>query len=146
MNGIFCDGSCSPNPGPGAWAVIVVKNDMSVKECAGAEIMTTNNRMEFKAILEAIRMATKGDIVYTDSKLAQNTVTTWMQAWKKRGWKKANGKPPENLDLVQQIYEIYSPDTVAVQWVKAHAGDVWNNAVDALANQYRQGLAIHDNT
>lgn len=136
--GIFCDGSCSPNPGEGGWAIIRVVKNTVVYSNGGHANSTTNNRMELEALKEALKIAQPDDIIYTDSKLSENTVNLWMKSWKKRNWSKADGNPPENLDLIKKIYDL-KQEWHTVKWIKAHATHKWNNHVDRLANAHRLG-------
>ena len=144
MSLIFCDGSCSPNPGCGGWAVIQVKDDDICYENGGREIQTTNNRMELTAFIHALKLASSSDdIIYTDSRLSQQICVSWLEGWKRKGWKKANGSPPENLDLVKEL-DVHRRDYHTIEWIKAHISNgsknqEWNNRVDELANAYRKG-------
>ena len=148
MAQIFCDGSCSPNPGYGGWGVIKVVDDQVSFEDSGWEEKTTNNRMELRAFIRALQLSeSAGDIVYTDSRLAHDTLTKWMDGWKRNGWKKGNGKPPENLDLIQELDTVRKPHH-NIEWVKAHCTVShplyrWNNYVDRVANDARErGVAL----
>ena len=145
MSMIFSDGSCSPNPGIGGWAVVQIVDDTIQYETGDANLQTTNNRMELCAFIEALKIAqSSNDVIHTDSQLVYNITTKWMSGWKKRGWKKSDGKTPENLDLVELLDQTYK-QFHCVKWVKAHCNDddplhKWNNYVDKKANHYREQI------
>src|SRR5215203_2083668 len=103
---VWTDGACSGNPGPGGWAAVVVGPDGGEPvERSGGEPATTNNRMEFTAALEGLRSLPAGShvCVVTDSQLMLNSMTVWIEGWKRKGWKTAGGKPVKNQDLVQAL-------------------------------------------
>ncbi|MCO4761631.1 MAG: ribonuclease HI, partial [Myxococcales bacterium] len=90
QDGIFTDGSCSPNPGPGGWGVAWLKDGQLVDQAYGEVSDTTNNRMELKALIEALKLVKpSSDVtIYTDSQLCANTINQWAAGWAKRGWKR----------------------------------------------------------
>ena len=137
-SGVFTDGSAMPNPGPGGWgAVYVVDGDVVAQE-HGHEPDTTNNRMELRAIIEGIRLVPqgRGAVLHTDSRLAVDTLTQWAAGWERRGWKRRTG-PVENLDLVKEAYALVTErPEIELRWVKAHAGNRWNEYADALATAW----------
>jgi len=137
--GVFTDGSSVPNPGPGGWGAVYVVDDEIIAENHGRDPDTTNNRMELKALLEALDLVPQGTAatVYSDSNLAVRTINEWAAGWKERGWKRKSG-PVENLDLVKRVYAGYKarPELNLV-WIKAHAGFKWNEYADALAMRWR---------
>ncbi len=143
MSGVFTDGSADPNPGPGGWgAVYVVDNEIIAEEC-GHEPHTTNNRMELTGLLAACRLVPRGvtTVVYTDSELCVNTFNTWIHKWKLLGWRRAKGSKGEikNLELVQELHALLEDrPEITLQWIKAHAGNRWNEYADALATAYRR--------
>ena len=138
MKTFYTDGSASPNPGPGGWAIIDVNTKAPVK--TGAQKNTTNIRMEGTALIEAIKMAgTEPLEIRTDSEFWINVVTKWAPAWKKRGWKKREGEI-KNLDLVQELYELYQSHDIKLVWVKGHAGEELNELADRAANEARKLL------
>jgi ribonuclease HI len=109
-----------------------------LEERHGHEPDTTNNRMEFTAMIAGLRMLAPDESanVYSDSLLVVNTLTTWAAGWEKRGWKRKEG-PVKNLDLVQQAWELaQSRPHARIQWIKAHDGSRWNEYADALATTY----------
>lgn len=138
MKILYTDGSASPNPGPGGWAVIDVKTKRPVK--AGAAKNTTNIRMEANAIIAAIKYAGNEPVeIRTDSEFWINVATKWAPAWKKRGWKKREGEI-KNLDLVKVLYELYTTHNVKLVWVKSHAGEELNELADITAKKARKSL------
>jgi ribonuclease HI len=131
---IFTDGSCRGNPGPGGWAAILRYRGVE-RELAGAEAMTTNNRMEMTAAaagLEALKRPCRVRL-HTDSQYLRDGITRWMPAWKARGWRTADKKPVKNIDLWQRLDLAASPHQVAWLWVRGHAGHPENERADALA-------------
>lgn len=137
--GLFTDGGASPNPGPGGWGVVWVRDNEIVDERWGADPDTTNNRMELTALIAAADMVPSGDsaVIYADSSLSINTITKWAAGWEQRGWKRKTG-PVENLDLVRKAFYAYrSRPELELRWVKGHAGARWNEYADELANRWR---------
>jgi len=140
-SGVFTDGSADPNPGPGGWGAVYVVNGTIVAEQHGHHPRTTNNRMELSALIAACRMVPRGEraVIHTDSELCVKTITIWAKAWKAKGWKKKGGEI-KNLDLVQELYDVFhSHPGLTLQWIKAHAGNRWNEYADSLATAYRRG-------
>ncbi|MEZ4491771.1 MAG: ribonuclease H [Dehalococcoidia bacterium] len=138
QDGVFTDGSCSGNPGPGGWGAVRVRSGRILEERHGADPSTTNNRMELTAMIEGLRMLAPDEStsVYSDSQLVVNTLTKWAAGWEQRGWKRKEG-PVKNLDLVQQAWELARARPHArIQWIKAHDGSRWNEYADALATTY----------
>lgn len=136
----YTDGSCSPNPGSGGWAVIAVHDDSQRFVNYGKEPNTTNNRMELTAIIEALKMVRtiKGEevkhTIFTDSNLCRQTICLWATRWESLGWRKPDQSIPSNLDLVKQAYHLYKSLDIQIEWVPGHKGDKWNEEVDKLAN------------
>ena len=135
---IHTDGSCLRNPGgPGGWAAVIETTATgAVKEKSGGDPETTNNRMELTAALMALSAVPEGARValYTDSQYLKNAFTKfWLPAWKKRGWKKADGEPVLNQDLWVQLDAAFAARQVQFHWVKGHAGNPRNERCDALA-------------
>ncbi|MEX0780721.1 MAG: ribonuclease HI [Balneolales bacterium] len=132
---IYTDGACSGNPGPGGWAALLESNDKR-KEISGGEKVTTNNRMEMKAIIEGLRTLKKPCTVfiYSDSALIINTFNKgWITNWQRRNWKKADKKPVENQDLWKEMLSVMDDHTVNWIKVKGHSTNERNNLVDELA-------------
>jgi len=133
---IYTDGACRGNPGPGGWAALLLAGEHE-REISGAEIATTNNRMELTAViraLEALKRPVEGAI-YTDSQYVRQGVLEWMPNWKARGWKTADKKPVKNQDLWQTLDALVARHNLEWHWVKGHSGNVGNERVDALANR-----------
>lgn len=133
---IHTDGACSGNPGPGGWGAILQFNG-NEKEIYGGEALTTNNRMELMAAIMALESLKRPCpvILYTDSQYVRQGITAWIHGWKKRQWRKADGKPVLNADLWQRLDLANKTHQVDWRWVKGHAGDPMNERADALARQ-----------
>jgi len=139
--GVFTDGSCSGNPGPGGWGAVRVVDGQIVAERFGHDPATTNNRMELTAMIAGLEMLDAGDTatVHSDSSLVVNTLTKWAAGWEKRGWKRKEGEV-KNLELVQRAYALLQERPgVRVEWVRAHDGTRWNEYADALSTAYLRG-------
>ena len=136
MIDIFTDGACSGNPGPGGWGAILRKG-ATEKELFGGELLTTNNRMEMTAVIEALR-ALKEPVrarVHTDSQYVQKGISEWIHGWKRRGWKTANKEPVKNEDLWRELDRLAAQHEIEWIWVRGHAGHVENERADGLANK-----------
>jgi ribonuclease HI len=131
----FTDGACRGNPGPGGWGV-VLRAGGRVKELSGGEPMTTNNRMELTAAIEALTALKEPCRValYTDSTYVRSGITEWLPAWRARGWRTADKKPVKNRDLWQALADVAVRHEVAWHWVKGHSGHPENERADELAN------------
>jgi ribonuclease HI len=133
---IFTDGACRGNPGPGGWGAILRFNGVE-KELYGAELMTTNNRMELMAAiaaLTALKRPCRAQLT-TDSKYVQQGITEWLAGWKRKNWKNAARQPVKNIDLWQELDRLAAPHQIQWQWVKGHAGHSENERADQLANR-----------
>ncbi len=132
---MYTDGACRGNPGAGGWGVVLSAGDQE-KSLAGAEQMTTNNRMELKAAIEGLKALKKHcDVtLYTDSQYVKRGITEWLTNWKQKGWKTAARKPVKNMDLWQQLDELQAQHKVDWRWIKGHAGIEGNERADMLAN------------
>ena len=140
---LFTDGACSGNPGPGGWAYLLVHpRTGKSREMSGAEPDTTNNRMELRAVIEGLSDLQLPSIVelYSDSQYVLKGLETWMDGWKKRGWKTAAKKPVKNIDLWQQLDELRSRHQITFHWVRGHDGHPENERVDQLAVQARESI------
>ena len=137
--GIWTDGACSGNPGPGGWGAILVMGPAR-KELCGGEADTTNNRMELTAAIRALDALTRPCAVdlNTDSQYVKDGLTSWIHGWKKRGWLTADKKPVKNVDLWKLLDAAVQRHQVAWHWIKGHAGNEMNERADALA---REGMA-----
>lgn len=133
---IFTDGACRGNPGPGGWGVLMRYGDVERKLYGGAAD-TTNNRMELQAAIEGLKAVKERCQVSltTDSIYVKNGITTWLEGWKKKGWKTAGRKPVKNVDLWQALDEQNQRHDVEWHWVKGHSGHRENELADQLANK-----------
>jgi ribonuclease HI len=133
---IYTDGACSGNPGPGGWGAILAFGGTE-KELFGGEKATTNNRMELMGAIAALESLTRPCpvVLYTDSQYVQKGIKEWIHGWKKRGWKKADGKPVINADLWQRLDLAAKPHTMDWRWVRGHSGDPMNERADGLARR-----------
>ncbi|MDO8346158.1 MAG: ribonuclease HI [Cellvibrio sp.] len=136
---IYTDGACKGNPGPGGWGVLLRSSGQVEKELYGGELVTTNNRMELTAVIEALQALKRPcDVtLYLDSKYVLQGATEWLVGWKTKGWKTAAKQPVKNVDLWQQldVLVMTSGHKIDWSWVKGHAGDPGNERADALANK-----------
>lgn len=145
---LFADGACRGNPGPGAYALILQnsKGEVILKS-SGVEMPTTNNKMELQGVIRGLHGLIEKFIedgfsqsnvpvfVYSDSKYVIDGISNWVPGWKARGWKKADNKAPENLDLWQELDKLKSNfDEIKFIWVKGHAGHPQNELCDKMAN------------
>lgn len=138
--GVFTDGSCDPNPGPGGWGFVWVEDGRIIAEKHGYEPDTTNNRMELTGLIEALEvLPADADVtVHSDSQLCVKTINEWAAGWEKRGWKRKTG-PIKNLDLVKRLYALsLAKPRVKLEWIRAHDGSRWNEYADALASTYQR--------
>jgi ribonuclease HI len=142
---IYTDGACRGNPGPGGWAAVLSAGGRE-KEISGAQPLTTNNRMELQAVIEALQ-ALKRPLevrLYTDSQYVRRGILEWLPQWKARGWKTADRKPVKNQDLWQQLELAAARHRIEWHWVPGHAGVPGNERCDALANAAIDGLLALD--
>ena len=132
---IYTDGACSGNPGPGGWGAVILDEEKNEINISGKEKTTTNNRMELMAPIMALRKIKKFSeiIIYTDSTYLKNGITTWIKNWEKNGWMSANKKPIKNKDLWVTLNTLSKDQVVDWKWVKAHAGNKYNEIADRLA-------------
>ena len=135
-DGVFTDGACAGNPGPGGWGTVWVEGNQVVEQKYGHDPQTTNNRMELTALIAAYEMLPEEAevTIWSDSNLCVRTINEWAAGWKRLGWKRKTG-PVENLELVQRAYELslrrtrrqaaldQSPQRLAVERVRRFFGD-----------------------
>lgn len=133
---VYTDGACKGNPGPGGWGAWLRWGDHE-REMFGGEAMTTNNRMELTAVIEALGALKRGCRVdiYTDSEYVRNGITSWIHNWKVRGWRTADKKPVKNVELWQRLDALSTQHDVKWHWVRGHDGDPGNERADELANR-----------
>lgn len=138
MRIFYTDGSASPNPGPGGYAVI--ENDLPIA-LGSEEGETTNIRMEGRALIAALTLAGGKECkIHTDSEFWVNVLTKWAPGWQAKGWTKKGGI--KNLDLVQQLYELFLQSKAELVWVRGHNGNDGNELADTWANKAREGARI----
>ncbi|WP_207767718.1 ribonuclease HI [Isoptericola sp. CG 20/1183] len=132
---MWTDGACKGNPGLGGWGALL-KSGEHAKELFGGEKLTTNNRMELTAVVEALRALKQPSAVtvHTDSSYVMNGMKTWIAGWKRNGWTTSAKKPVKNVDLWQALDAEVGRHQVSWVWVKGHAGDPGNERADQLAN------------
>ena len=129
------DGAVSGNPGPGGWAVVLVKGEHQ-KELSGGEPHTTNNRMELRAVIEGLNALTRPCRVRVecDSTYVVNAHRQgWLRNWQRNGWRTSDKKPVKNAELWQELIAASAPHRIEWHWVKGHSGHPENDRVDALA-------------
>lgn len=133
---IFTDGACKGNPGLGGWGALL-RYKGTEKELFGGEAMTTNNRMELTAVIEALKTLTRPCRValYTDSQYVQKGVTEWLSQWKARNWRTASRAAVKNEDLWRLLDAELPRHEIRWHWVKGHAGHEGNERADELANR-----------
>jgi ribonuclease HI len=133
---VYTDGACKGNPGRGGWGVWMVSGQHE-RELWGGEMLTTNNRMELTAVIQALASLKRRCkvVIYTDSEYVRKGITEWIVGWKRRGWKTADNKPVKNDDLWRKLEELETGHEVEWRWVKGHAGDPGNERADGLANR-----------
>lgn len=133
---IWTDGACKGNPGPGGWGVLM-RYGPHEKELFGGEPLTTNNRMELMAVIEALSAVKRPVkiILHLDSNYVRDGITSWIHNWKRRGWRLKNGTPVKNADLWQKVDALAARFDIDWRWVKGHAGEPGNERADELANK-----------
>jgi ribonuclease HI len=141
---VYSDGGCSGNPGPGGWGFVIVdtpESGTSPVEIirSGGEKVTTNNRMELTAVIEALRLilatpewSARPVSVYTDSQYVQKGISQWISGWKRNGWRTASKDPVKNQDLWMPLDELAARASPRWVWVKGHAGIHYNEVCDQL--------------
>ncbi len=132
---IATDGACKGNPGPGGWGA-VLRMGTTEKELSGGEPLTTNNRMELMAVIEALNALKRPCRVSlaTDSRYVMDGLTKWIHGWQRNGWRTADRKPVKNAELWQALLAATKPHRIEWQWVKGHAGHPDNERADRLAS------------
>ena len=136
---IYTDGGCSGNPGPGGWANVILAENQEFPQ-SGGESLTTNNRMELTAVIQAFsailskpEWACRQITVCTDSQYVKNGMTSWLEGWKRRNWVSSTKAPVKNKDLWQRLDKECSRHKITFKWVKGHAGHAENERCDELA-------------
>ena len=140
MNDIiaFTDGACSGNPGVGGWGVVIIEDNKNEFFLNGGDKNTTNNKMELTAAIKALKTFEKKSTItlITDSKYVKDGIQSWIQNWKKNGWKTAAKKPVKNKELWIELDELIARHNITWEWVKGHAGNTHNEKADYLARRY----------
>jgi len=143
---LYTDGACSGNPGPGGWAFLLYHVPTGRQlEKSGAEMGTTNNRMELQAVIEglkALKRRTRVKVV-TDSSYVEQGLRQWMPRWKSNGWRRRTSggfKSVKNLELWQELDHLLSGHDVELERVRGHAGHPENERCDELAVQAYRDL------
>ncbi|MEX0797931.1 MAG: ribonuclease HI [Bacteriovoracaceae bacterium] len=138
----FSDGACRGNPGPGSWAFIAQDHQGNiVQKASGVSEVTTNNKMELQGVIEGLSFLEECPdnyqkiYYYTDSRYVVDGITSWAPGWKRRGWKKADKKTPENLEQWKRLDELNERFSVEFIWVKGHSGHPQNELCDQMANE-----------
>lgn len=131
---LYTDGACSGNPGHGGWCSILVYNGTE-KEISGSEAWTTNNQMELKSVIEALKMLNRpcGISLYSDSQYVVKSINEWLP-----GWVKTNFKGKKNVDMWREYLELTKKHKITAIHVKAHNGDYYNERCDKVAYNLAQ--------
>jgi len=133
---VYTDGACSGNPGPGGWGAVLISGPHR-KEICGGEPQTTNNRMELAAAiaaLDALKRPSRVD-VHSDSEYLRNGISTWIEGWKRNGWRTSAKQPVKNVELWQRLDAARQRHEVNWHWVRGHAGHTENERADELARE-----------
>ncbi|MEM1178627.1 MAG: ribonuclease H [Acidobacteriota bacterium] len=140
FDGVFTDGACTGNPGPGGWGTVWVEGNEVIEQRHGHDPQTTNNRMELEALIAGYEMLPEDSeaTIWSDSKLCVQTINEWAAGWQRRGWQRKTG-PVKNLELVKRAYALStSRPKVTLKWIKAHNGSRWNEYADSLATAFQR--------
>jgi ribonuclease HI len=135
---VYTDGACKGNPGPGGWAWAVAPE--GTPRDSGGELQSTNQRMEIRAVLEAMRSLKGQLVIVSDSTYVVNCINKkWYVNWQRNGWRNSQKQPVANQDLWKPLVDLYDPRLHTFRWVKGHSGNPMNDLVDALAVAASQG-------
>ena len=135
---IYTDGACSGNPGIGGWGVVIIEDNKNETFLNGGDNDTTNNKMELTAAIQALKAFEKKSTItlITDSKYVKDGILSWIQNWKKNGWKTAAKKPVKNKELWIELDDLIARHNITWEWVKGHTGNTHNEKADYLARRY----------
>lgn len=133
---IYTDGACEGNPGPGGYGAIIEDGGME-REISGGERSTTNNRMELRAVIEALKtLETPASVrIVSDSKYVVDGMKSWIHGWRRKGWKTSTGAPVKNRELWEELDALSKRHRVRWEWVRGHNGHPENERADSLARQ-----------
>jgi ribonuclease HI len=140
---VYTDGACAGNPGPGGWAWAVSPD--GTPSAWGGEARSTNQRMEIRAVLEALRTLSGPVVVVSDSTYVVNCFRDrWWEGWLRKGWVNSKRQPVANRDLWEPLVTLYRSreDELGFRWVKGHSGDPMNDLVDRLAVEAAAAAAL----
>lgn len=140
---IFTDGACRGNPGPGGWGALL-RYDGHEKTLHGAEVHTTNNRMELQAVIQALLALKKPCLieVTTDSQYVRNGILQWLPRWKQNDWRNSEKKLVKNKDLWELLDREITHHHIKWHWVRGHSGHPENTLADQLANRAIDELLV----
>ena len=135
---IYTDGACSGNPGIGGWGIVILELKKEPIFLNGGDNNTTNNQMELTAAIQALKYFEDREKItlFTDSQYVKNGIESWINNWKKNGWKTASKKPVKNKELWVKLDLLIAKHNVIWKWVKGHAGNLYNEKADLLARKY----------
>ena len=135
---IYTDGACSGNPGIGGWGIVILELKKEPIFLNGGDDNTTNNQMELTAAIQALKYFEDSEKItlFTDSQYVKNGIESWINNWKKNGWKTASKKPVKNQQLWVELDLLIAKHNVIWKWVKGHAGNLYNEKADLLARKY----------
>lgn len=139
---IYTDGACSGNPGPGGWGAVIIEPSGFIRELGGGSRETTNNRMEVRAALEALRSLGEIDKpveFYTDSTYLIRGITQWIWGWRKKQWKTAEGAEVQNRDLWEELSQAVRGKQIEWNYVRGHRGNPGNERCDEIAVSFSKG-------
>lgn len=147
MNRIYTDGGFSQNRNVGAWAIVVIQDEKKIHEDFSTYIDSTNNKMEMKAIYEAMLYAQKFPnrtfSIVTDSQYVLKSLTEWMPGWIKNDWQTSTGKPVLNKPIWEMMYPLYlSSKNIKFEWTRGHNGDLWNEYADDLCTACMNSYSV----
>ncbi len=139
---VYTDGGCSGNPGRGAWAYVALQSaaERIIHQASGSVVMTTNNRMELSAVIEALHWAQtqhgyRQVALFTDSQYVKRGISEWIHTWQSNNWKTSAKKPVKNRDLWEQLLQLQERLTIGWHWVAGHAGHHYNELCHNVVSQ-----------
>lgn len=136
---IATDGACKSNPGIGGWGAILIFDDDLKEEISGGELLTTNNKMELLAAINALKFLNKFNCKFlvkfiVDSMYLKNGITLWVKNWERNGWKTSSGGSVKNVELWKELIDLSKLHEIEWIWQKSHVGNELNERADELAN------------